>query len=739
MIGEAFGPYTLVALLGRGGMGEVWRAHDTRKDRAVAVKVLGGWLGGDPGFAARFQREAALAARLYSPHIIPIHDYGDIAGRFYIEMPLVAGTDLEALIARHGPMSPERAVAVIEQIAEALDTAHDADLLHRDIKPSNILVNSRRDGKDFAYLIDFGIACAADGTKITTTGRQLGTLAYMAPERFSGDGDRRSDVYALACVLHAALTGAPPFLAPPGAHDLGFYVNAHLHLPPPPASATAPGVPAALDAVIGQGLAKNPADRPAGAGELAVAARAALTAATDRHEPDDVPQVASTRDLTTVDSPAGRASDPPSSISKTTLTAAPQAAPPESTADATPSTATPAGVAATAASASPAHPTGSGNPPAASRDPAAADIAPTAAPPPGAAPSAPPPDRPRRWRNVLVALVAVTLLGTVWLAVTRPPMTASPTPSPVPATTSPAALAGPPRYAPGPVIPVGRSPGRVAVSPDGRRVVVNNSFSYTASVIDTESHAVIANVPVGHNPTAVAVTHDSRTAYVANYESASLSAIDLASNTVVATVAVAGIPYNLALSPDDRTAYVTNLQAGALQAVDLQSRVVTRSWPIAGNPTDVAVTPDGRRAYVSSLQGSTITVIDTTTGEVIATINDSEHPDQLRATPDGRRILAANTDGNSVTVVDTNTNTVTTSIPVAASPYDVAPSPDNRFAYVPSLTDTISVIDLATLKVATTIPATGGPSGAVVTPDGDTLYVSRDTPGALYTFRVVRG
>ena len=120
MIGEAFGPYTLVALLGRGGMGEVWRAHDTRKDRAVAVKVLGGWLGGDPGFAARFQREAALAARLYSPHIIPIHDYGDIAGRFYIEMPLVAGTDLEALIARHGPMSPERAVAVIEQIAEAL-------------------------------------------------------------------------------------------------------------------------------------------------------------------------------------------------------------------------------------------------------------------------------------------------------------------------------------------------------------------------------------------------------------------------------------------------------------------------------------------------------------------------------------------------------------------------------------------------------------------------------------------
>ena len=253
MIGEAFGPYTLVALLGRGGMGEVWRAHDTRKDRAVAVKVLGGWLGGDPGFAARFQREAALAARLYSPHIIPIHDYGDIAGRFYIEMPLVAGTDLEALIARHGPMSPERAVAVIEQIAEALDTAHDADLLHRDIKPSNILVNSRRDGKDFAYLIDFGIACAADGTKITTTGRQLGTLAYMAPERFSGDGDRRSDVYALACVLHAALTGAPPFLAPPGAHDLGFYVNAHLHLPPPPASATAPGVPGLWTPSLGRG------------------------------------------------------------------------------------------------------------------------------------------------------------------------------------------------------------------------------------------------------------------------------------------------------------------------------------------------------------------------------------------------------------------------------------------------------------------------------------------------------
>jgi serine/threonine protein kinase len=164
MAAEAvFGPYRLLELLGQGGMGEVWRAHDTRKDRDIALKVLGAWLGSEEGYARRFRREAALAARLNTPNIIPIHDYGDIDGRLFIEMPLVDGYDLEQLLRREGPLSLQRAVWIIDQVADALDVAHAAGLVHRDVKPSNILITTRR-GRDVVYLIDLGIAAAAEAT-----------------------------------------------------------------------------------------------------------------------------------------------------------------------------------------------------------------------------------------------------------------------------------------------------------------------------------------------------------------------------------------------------------------------------------------------------------------------------------------------------------------------------------------------------------------------------------------------
>jgi serine/threonine-protein kinase len=144
MSGEEFGPYRLLARLGAGGMGEVWRARDTRTDREVAIKRLHPALAGDPSFVAGFRREAALAAKLNHPAIVPIHSYGEIDDQLYIEMPLLAGTDLTALIARDGPLGPARAVEVIAQVAEALDTAHAAGLVHRDVKPSNVMVQARR-------------------------------------------------------------------------------------------------------------------------------------------------------------------------------------------------------------------------------------------------------------------------------------------------------------------------------------------------------------------------------------------------------------------------------------------------------------------------------------------------------------------------------------------------------------------------------------------------------------------
>jgi hypothetical protein len=276
---EMVGPYRLIDRLGAGGMGEVWRVLDTRKGREVAVKMMGSWLGAEPGLAARFRREAALAARLNAPNIVPIHDYGEINGRLFMEMPLIRGKSLTALVGEQGALEPARAVAVIEQIAEALDTAHAAGMVHRDVKPSNVLIATRRGCGDFVYLIDFGIACTTDGTRMTGTGREVGTAAYMAPERFSGVSGASSDVYALACVLFQALTGRDPFVPPQEVCELPFYLNAHLHRPPPAPSAHRSSIPSAFDAVIAQGMAKDPGARYPTAGALSAAARAALGAA----------------------------------------------------------------------------------------------------------------------------------------------------------------------------------------------------------------------------------------------------------------------------------------------------------------------------------------------------------------------------------------------------------------------------------------------------------------------------
>lgn len=269
MDGTPFGHYRLQTLLGRGGMGEVWRAYDTASDRVVALKVLPPHLAGDETFEKRFRREARVAAGLYEPHIVPIHSYGEIDGRLYVDMRLIVGQDLESLL-RGGPLDSGQAVKIIEQVASALHAAHDAGLVHRDVKPSNVLVTP----SDFAYLIDFGIARSAGSTGLTSTGSTIGTWAYMAPERFgTGEPDPRSDVYALACVLYQCLTGRRPFAG----DSVEQQVAGHLSTPPPKPSATVHTVPRAFDEVIAIGMAKNPDERYSTATELASAAQTAVT------------------------------------------------------------------------------------------------------------------------------------------------------------------------------------------------------------------------------------------------------------------------------------------------------------------------------------------------------------------------------------------------------------------------------------------------------------------------------
>ncbi len=205
--GEQFGRYLLRDLIGKGGMGQVFRAYDTETGRIVALKVLPPNLAKDNAFQERFRREALAAARLNSPHVIPIHSAGEIDGRLYVDMRLIEGTDVDGLL-REGPLEPARAVRIVSQVAEAFDAAHRVGLIHRDVKPSNVLVGAN----DFAYLIDFGIARVSGQAGLTSTGMMLGTWAYMAPERFtSGQVDHRADVYALACVLFECLTGRRPF------------------------------------------------------------------------------------------------------------------------------------------------------------------------------------------------------------------------------------------------------------------------------------------------------------------------------------------------------------------------------------------------------------------------------------------------------------------------------------------------------------------------------------------------
>ncbi len=283
-----FGHYQLQKLIGRGGMGEVYQAYDSGTDRIVALKVLPPHLAQDATFQERFRRESHAAAGVSNPHVVPIHGYGEIDGRLYLDMRLIEGRNLGVMLTKTGkPLDPAFAVGIIEQVAEALDSAHQAGLIHRDVKPSNILIAHN----DFVYLIDFGLARTAGDSGMTTAGSTLGTLAYMAPERFdAGKIDPRSDIYALACVLYECLTGERPYPS----DSLEQQIAGHMVSAPPRASEKDSRL-AAFDDVIAKGMAKKPSKRYQSAGDLAAAARAALAvpvraqARSGRHSAQRVP------------------------------------------------------------------------------------------------------------------------------------------------------------------------------------------------------------------------------------------------------------------------------------------------------------------------------------------------------------------------------------------------------------------------------------------------------------------
>jgi serine/threonine protein kinase/DNA-binding beta-propeller fold protein YncE len=271
--GSLVAGYRLEQQIGRGGMAVVFRAHDPRLDRLVALKIMAPGLSLDDAFRQRFIRESRAAAAVDDSHIIPVYEAGEENGVLFIAMRYVSGGDVRSLLDRDGPLPPGRAMEIISQVASALDAAHGRGLVHRDVKPANMLLEESVDADrpDHVYLSDFGLTKATLAvTGLTATGQFLGTLDYVAPEQIEGRPvDGRTDLYALACAAFELLTGAPPF-----ARDQGMAVMyAQVSEPPPLLSSRRAGLPAAADAVMNRALAKAPADRYATCREFAAALR----------------------------------------------------------------------------------------------------------------------------------------------------------------------------------------------------------------------------------------------------------------------------------------------------------------------------------------------------------------------------------------------------------------------------------------------------------------------------------
>lgn len=262
-------------------MGVVYRAHDTALDRPVALKLIAPDLARGERFRKRFLRESRVAASIDHAHIVPIYDAGEFGGHLYIAMRYVDGTDLAQLLEQEGPLEPERALALLSQAANALDAAHERDLVHRDVKPGNMLVTAEAGREEHVYLSDFGLSRDSgerepgedDETLASRVSGSIGTIGYASPEQIEGaPTDKRTDVYALGCVLYECLTGFATFpYSSPVAVLFG-----HLSEPPPRVSESQPELDASIDHIVAQAMAKDPDDRYPTCRELVGAAGTVL-------------------------------------------------------------------------------------------------------------------------------------------------------------------------------------------------------------------------------------------------------------------------------------------------------------------------------------------------------------------------------------------------------------------------------------------------------------------------------
>src|ERR1700742_1049281 len=712
------GNYRLDRLLGVGGMGEVYQAYDTQRDRFVALKLLPEVFSGDQEYLKRFQRESHVAARLREPHVIPIHDFGEINGQLFIDMRLVDGADIRTMLDEKGPIAPQRAVNLLGQVAQALDAAYADQLVHRDIKPSNILVTAN----DFVYVVDFGIARPMGGrqTSLTITGTTIGTLDYMAPERFSGrDVDGRADIYSLACLLHECLTAQPPFEG----KDLPSLMYAHLASAPPPASSLIASLPPAMDAVIARGMAKDPADRFPTAGALTAAAQEALQA--EATSPAvalaaaPVPPAAPLPQATVVDRPG--AVTPPLYLAPPVTESVPYT-PRESANGDSPD------------------------------DPGS-----------GLLQGAPPPSRPAResgWRRrgmlVLTGAVAAGVVIALVVNFARP-KTSGPTKTGNAAATSSAPTGAPSKSGtPASVaasadvptlaakIPVGKTPSYVQVAPNGKFAYITNQNADVVTVLNTSTRQIsgVITIPQGP-PQFVSFSPDSRTAYVSVYNNSDsvhlIVFIDTATSTVKSTVqADNDRPGPSTASPDGKYLYVPNhnmtmgANANVIDVISTSTKQVSGHIAVPMNPHWLTFGAGGHYLYSTDHMSGEVTVLNAHDNSIVKEIQVGDSPHGEAISPDGSRLAVTSFSGNVVSLIDTATDKVIAKIPTGKNPQTDAYAPDGRHLYTANNQDnTVTVIDTAHNKVTAEIPTGKAPSSIAVLPNGKQAYVTNEGDGTI--------
>jgi serine/threonine-protein kinase len=671
--GQRFGAYLLGKVIGRGGMGVVYSAEHVHLGRTVALKLLAPELSTNEDFRARFLRESRLAAALDHPSVVTVYDAGDVHGVLYIAMQFVRGTDLAGLLASRGPMATGETLAILEQVASALDAAHVAGLVHRDVKPANVMIEGQR-----CYLTDFGLTkrtSSASTRALTAAGQFLGTLAYVSPEQIEGrELDGRADEYALGCVLHECLTGSRPYPRP---SEIAV-VYAHLRDPPPRPTELRPDLPPSIDAVVGRAMAKRPAERYATCTEMVAAARAALdepTPSTAPHSPPTAPYPPPTAPLPAEPTPPPRAPDRP----RTAATA-------------------------------PLRPPGPPGPP---------------GPPVSPPPPSPPPRAPERRRSLALplALLAVLVIGGVVAAIVLSGGGDGGKKAAVSKRDSSSSGggggggggSGSAQRAAGPQFDVGDRPAGLVRGGDFVWIANAGDGTVTRMTEDGESRK---DIDTGEGAFAVGRSADAM--WVANSVDNTVSRIDFATSRVSDPIPVGAKPQFVAAQDD--IIWVSNTDDDTVTVLDDSGAEQGPAISVGSEPRGMSVSDDGALWVANSGEG---TVSRVEGDQVTETVQVGSEPADLSS--GGGAIWVANEGSDTVSRIDTSSSPARVkTTKVGDAPFGMAFG--EGFAWVTNSADgTVMRLDPDSGKVVGDALAVPGRPMGITASQGSVLVTSADT------------